>query len=83
MLQNRVSVRGQTVIPREIRRALGITEKTVLRWTIQDGAIVVYPIPDDPVEASIGILKGALTVDDLLEERRRERAREATKEAEE
>jgi len=42
------SVRGQTVIPRPIRKALGITPATQLHWTIKDGVIIVLPIPADP-----------------------------------
>ena len=83
-MQSKVSVKGQTVIPQEIRRALGITADTVLRWSVKDGVILVLPIPKDAVRASIGIFrdKGPSTAD-LLEERRRERARERAKEAKE
>ncbi len=77
MKQSVVSVRGQTVIPRDIRERLGIRANTRLAWTTRDGIIVVIPLPEDPVRESLGILKGSgLTFQDFLQERRRERALE-------
>jgi bifunctional DNA-binding transcriptional regulator/antitoxin component of YhaV-PrlF toxin-antitoxin module len=82
-MQSKVSVRGQTVIPREIRKALGITTDTVLQWSVKNGVLLVYPVPKDPVAASIGILRGrGPSTQELLEERRREREREAAQEQE-
>ena len=57
MSSSKVSVRGQTVIPQDIREKLGIKPKTILDWSIHDGVIFVVPIPDDPVAASVGLLK--------------------------
>jgi AbrB family looped-hinge helix DNA binding protein len=77
VMQTTVSVRGQTVIPRPIRKALGITPATQLHWTIKDGVIIVLPIPADPVQAAVGILKGrGPTSTDLLAERKAEREKE-------
>jgi AbrB family looped-hinge helix DNA binding protein len=74
MKQTVVSVRGQTVIPQEIREQLGIKPKTKLAWSAQGGMITVIPIPEDPIEASFGMLAGrGYTLKDFLEERRRER----------
>lgn len=76
-MRSKVSVRGQTVIPKEVRKALGITTDTTLQWSINNGYIVIYPIPKDPLAASVGILRGkGPTTQELLEERRRERERE-------
>jgi AbrB family looped-hinge helix DNA binding protein len=77
MQQSTVSVRGQTVIPQEIREQLGIKPKTRLAWTTRNGVMVVVPIPKDPVKASVGLLKGSgYTFKDFMEERQRERALE-------
>lgn len=74
MKQSRVSVRGQTVIPQEIREQLGIKPKTMLAWSAHDGVITVIPLPEDPIEASFGMLGGrGYTLEDFLEERRSER----------
>ena len=76
-MQTRVSVRGQTVIPRPIRKALGITTATRLEWQVKDGVILVFAIPSDPVRASIGLLKDqGPTTDELLAERRVQREKE-------
>lgn len=73
-MKSKVSVRGQTVIPKGIREALGITPETTLHWNLRNGYIVVHPVPKDPVAASVGILRGkGPTVAELLQERRRER----------
>lgn len=80
-MKTTVSVRGQTVVPREIRECMGIVPQIKLEWQIKDGVIVVYPIPPDPVQAAVGILKGqGPTTDDLLAERRQERQREQDRE---
>ena len=77
MRQTKVSVRGQTVIPHEIREELGIKANTKLAWSTRNGVIVVVPIPEDPIKASFGILAGrGYTLEDFLEERRQERALE-------
>jgi AbrB family looped-hinge helix DNA binding protein len=76
-MQTTVSVRGQTVIPRHIREELGITPATRLEWKISNGAIIVLPIPADPVQSSIGILKGrGPSTSDLLAERKADREKE-------
>jgi AbrB family looped-hinge helix DNA binding protein len=75
-MQSKVSVRGQTVIPREIRKLLSITENSLLCWEVEDGVIKVYPVPADPVRASLGLLKGRGSLGEFLEERAAERARE-------
>ncbi|MBI4312305.1 MAG: AbrB/MazE/SpoVT family DNA-binding domain-containing protein [Chloroflexi bacterium] len=80
MMQSKVSVRGQTVVPHEIRKILGITPQTLLQWEVQDGVVVVYPIPADPVRASLGALKGKWTFDEFLKERQEERRRELAQE---
>lgn len=80
-MKSTVSVRGQTVVPREIREKMGIEPQSKLEWRIVDGQIVITPIPPDPVRASVGLLKGkGLTTDDLLAERQKERRREQDQE---
>ena len=76
-MQSVVSVRGQTVIPKEIRKALGIKEGAKLSWIVKDNHIVVVPIPEDPVGALRGILKDSgYTFEDFMRERNEERERE-------
>ncbi len=79
-MESKVSVRGQTVIPKEIRKALGITENSRLYWKIQDGVIQVFPLPADPVQASLGLLRGKGTFGEFLQGRNEERHKELVKE---
>ena len=75
---SKISVRWQTVIPREIREELGIEPDGFLDWEIREGVIHVYPVPADPLRASLGMLRDELPggTAELLEERRREREKE-------
>jgi AbrB family looped-hinge helix DNA binding protein len=83
-MKSKVSVRGQTVVPKEIREALEIKPGTILHWKLQDGAVVVWPLSEDPIRASVGMLAGkGVKFDDvmneLMEERRKDLAREEKK----
>lgn len=76
-MKSTVSVRGQTVIIKEIRDELGIEPSTKLSWSVSDGQIVVRVLPADPIQAMWGIPKGrGPTSADLLEGRKRDRERE-------
>jgi AbrB family looped-hinge helix DNA binding protein len=75
-MQSVVSVRGQTVIPKDVRTQLGIKEGTKLTWVVKGDCVYVIPIPADPVRALRGILKGHGTFQDWLDERNEERRRE-------
>lgn len=79
-MQSKVSVRGQTVVPREIRRAMGILPNSLLRWEVENGVILVYPVPADPVRASLGVLRGNGTFEEFLRERTGERVKESERE---
>ena len=71
-----VSSKGQTVIPKEIRKALNLMEGTQLAWILRGDELILFAIPEDPVGASIGVLKGKGSTADLLEERRADREKE-------
>ena len=76
-----VYARGQTVIPKVIREALSIEYGTRLHWEVREGAIHVIPIPQHPVRALRGILKGTgITYEWFMQERQRERQREREQE---
>jgi AbrB family looped-hinge helix DNA binding protein len=77
-MQSRVSVRGQTVIPKDIRKAFNITPDKILQWEVTNGRIVVFPVPADPVRASVGILKGKWNFAEFLKEREADRVVERT-----
>jgi AbrB family looped-hinge helix DNA binding protein len=74
--QSVLSVKGQTVIPKEIREALGIEVGAKLAWILSGGKLTVFPLPSDPVRALRGVLKGYGTYAEWLAERNEERKRE-------
>ena len=69
----RTSSKGQIVIPKKIREQLGITPgKKVLLRVVGDHAEMTL-LPDDPIKASRGIIKGGASLaDDLLAERKKD-----------
>ena len=72
-----VSVRGQTVIPKDVREKLGIKPGDEINWVIKDRQALIFRVPDDPVEALRGILKDSnYTFDDFMRERNEERRNE-------
>lgn len=82
--ESRVYERGQTVVPKKIRDALGVEQGSTLVWEIQDGTARVIAIPKDPVGALRGILKGkGPTFEQFLADRNAERQRERELESDE
>ena len=68
--------RGQTVVPAPIRKRYKLRKGAKLVWLDDGKTIKVIPIPHDPVEALHGIGKGENLLKVLLEERKKDRARE-------
>ena len=75
-MRTKVSSRGQTAVPAEVRRRFGLTERSQLEWLIDGDLITVLPVPANPVRAFRGVLKNRYSTEALLRERARERARE-------
>ena len=70
-----VSTNGQTVVPAEIRRRLGLVAQSRLLWTIDGDTVRITRVPDDPVEALWEVFKQAdderpLTQDLILDHER-------------
>jgi len=73
----RVSAAGRVVIPAHIRRVLGIGPGTCLEVEVEDGAVLLRPIHEDPISRAYGMLRDLPgLVDDLLAERARDCERE-------
>ena len=76
----RTLAKGQVVIPKEIRQALGIAPGTKLHVRIEGKEVVLFPLPADPIRALRGIAKGGPSMTQaLLEDRRQELEREEKK----
>ncbi|HIE43285.1 MAG TPA: AbrB/MazE/SpoVT family DNA-binding domain-containing protein [Candidatus Omnitrophica bacterium] len=74
-----VSVKGQMVIPAELRRRYGIKPKSKVEFIDTGKEIIMVPLPEENVKKnSYGVLKG-VSSSDLISYRREERKREQRK----
>lgn len=76
MTISKATIKGQVIIPVELRKKFNIKKGT--RIAIVEGAgnvILLKPLPDDPIEASRGILKGKTSLTKALIKDRREEAK--------
>lgn len=72
-----VSGKGWIVIPKPLRQKYGLKKGTQVQVVDYGDALALVPLPDDPVEALHGMLKGGASLTaELLAERARERAQE-------
>ncbi len=76
-----LSSKGQLVIPKEIREALGVKSgQKVFFKIVKDHLVEIAPLPDDPVRHFCGIFKeGPSLTRALLKEREEDRKREEKK----
>jgi AbrB family looped-hinge helix DNA binding protein len=77
----KTSSKGQILIPKEIRRRLGLEagQKVSLKL-ISDRKVELTPIPTKPVEAFCGIFgEGSSLTKALIRERKKEATREESK----
>ena len=69
----KTSSKGQIVIPIEIRKKLGIKPGQMVNLTLVDDKAVITPLPEDPIKALRGILKGKPSMTKaLIKERKKE-----------
>lgn len=71
-----VSRKGWVVIPKEIRKECGLVPGSKVAFVKQDRAVLLLPLPGDPISAARGILKEYDLTAALLSERAGERAAE-------
>ena len=73
----RTSSKGQVVIPVEIRQKLGIKPGQMVNLTLEGDKAVITTMPEDPIKALRGSLKGKPSLTKaLLKERKEEQKRE-------
>ena len=76
MTISKATVKGQVIIPVELRRKFNIKKGTrVAILEGEDRVILLKPLPDDPIEASRGVLKGKTSLTKALLKDRREEAK--------
>lgn len=76
MTISKATIKGQVIIPAELRKKFNIKKGT--RVAISEGVgnvILLKPVPDDPIEASRGMLKGKTSLTKALLKDRREEAK--------
>jgi AbrB family looped-hinge helix DNA binding protein len=76
-----VSSKGQLVIPKEVREALGIKPKQKVVLKVVQGHAEIEPLPEDPIEYLCGIFKDhpvSLTAE-LLKDRQEDKKHEEKK----
>jgi len=73
----KMSSKGQIVIPIEIRKKLGIKPGQRVNLTVVHDKVFITPLPEDPIKAMRGILKGKPSMAQaLVKERKQEVERE-------
>ncbi len=76
MTISKATVKGQVIIPADLRKKFNIKKGT--RIAVSEGAgnvILLKPLPDDPIEASRGMLKGKTSLTKALLKDRHEEAK--------
>lgn len=72
-----ISEKGQILIPRPIRKRLGLNPGSSVQLVEEANQLVLKPVPPDPIAAAVGFLQaGASLTRDLIQEHRREARRE-------
>jgi AbrB family looped-hinge helix DNA binding protein len=76
-----LSSKGQLVIPKKIREALGIKPRQKVFFKIvKDHLVEIAPLPEDPIRHFCGFFKeGPSLTEALLKEREEDKKREAKK----
>lgn len=78
-----VTSKGQVVVPARLRRKFGIKAGTRLNFTETDGQIMIQPVTREFIDSFCGLFKTKpgekSAVQELLDDRTKERAREDRK----
>ncbi|MFB3902818.1 MAG: AbrB/MazE/SpoVT family DNA-binding domain-containing protein [Acidobacteriota bacterium] len=73
----RATTKGQVMIPAQLRKKLNIRKGTRIAIFEGEGKMILMkPLPDDPIEASRGMLKGGTSILDSLMKDRLEEAKD-------
>ena len=74
MIISSISSKGQIVIPKDLREKYGLKRGSRLAWIDTGSALLLIPLPADPISGSRGMLRGkGISTEKLLEMRREER----------
>ncbi len=72
----KATTKGQVVIPADLRKKFNIKKGSkVSIYEGEDNVIIIRPLPEDPIEASKGMLKGKTSILKALLKDREEEAK--------
>ncbi len=72
----KATIKGQVVIPADLRKKFNIKKGSkVSIYEGEDNVIIIRPLPEDPIEASKGMLKGKPSILKALLKDREEEAK--------
>lgn len=74
-----VSPKGWVVIPGNFRKRYKLSSGTRVAFVDYGGVLALVPVPEDPVAAGFGMLKGRPLVEELLSSRKEEKVREESR----
>jgi AbrB family looped-hinge helix DNA binding protein len=67
MTISKATVKGQVIIPASLRKKFNIQKGTRVAIMEGEGRVIqIKPLPDDPIEASRGMLKGKTSLTKAL-----------------
>ena len=78
-MKTKLTKRGQTVVPSEIRKHFNLRESSMLQWMVEGDIITVLPFAKNPVEALKGAMKGQVSFEKFMDDRRSDREMEKAK----
>jgi AbrB family looped-hinge helix DNA binding protein len=58
MSVTKMTQKGQILVPKHLRRKLGLKPGGKVHLDEEEGRLVLTPVPPDPIEAATGFLKG-------------------------
>ena len=78
-MKTKLTKRGQTVVPSEIRKRFNLGESSMLQWMVEGDIITVLPIPKNPIDVLAGAMKGHVSFEKFMDDRRTDREMEKRK----
>lgn len=79
MAVTQLSEKGQVLIPKPLRKKLGLKPRGKVQLTEEEGRLILMPVPDDPIAAATGFLKGKFSLTQDLQREHRDEARRERK----
>ncbi|NJD69597.1 MAG: AbrB family transcriptional regulator [Candidatus Methylomirabilota bacterium] len=77
-----LSQKGQVLVPKAIRRKLGLKPGAKVQLTEEEGRLILSPVPTDPIAAATGFLTGSFSLTGDLRQEHREELRRTIRSSE-